>query len=78
MTKTRFRKLLDLAAKLFIVGWAIRNVIGVLAVIPVFTKMIEMGGTPMAIWLAFCSVAGIALNILLPTLAYRKLRAKLA
>lgn len=70
------RKWLDRFAALFIAGWAARNVIALIATIPVFAEMIEMGGTPMAIWIAFCGLAGIALSVLVPWIAYRKIRAK--
>ena len=68
------RRAIELGAKLFFVGWAARNVIGLIAVIPVFGAMIEAGGAPMAIWIAVCSIAGAALNIIVPMLALRKLR----
>lgn len=76
--KKFLKPLLTIAARLFIVGWAIRNVLGLIAVIPIFAKMIELGGAPMAVWLAFCSVVGLALNILIPAFAYAKLKKALA
>jgi hypothetical protein len=34
----------------------------------------EAGGTAMAIWLAFCSLAGIAISVLVPLFLARKFR----
>jgi len=65
-------KALTCTARLFIAGWAIRNIAGLIATIPIFTAMIHAGGTPMAIWIAACSVAGVALNIGVPWLVYRR------
>lgn len=44
---------------------------------PVLYAMYEAGGTAMAIWLGFCSLAGIALSVVVPILAARKLQARL-
>lgn len=71
------RRILDWSARLFIVGWAVRNVIGALAVVPIFAELIRQGGTPMAIWIAICALAGVVLNIAVPTIAYRKIKARL-
>jgi hypothetical protein len=78
MSRAIIRRAFDLAARLFILGWAVRNVIGLIAVVPIFAELIRQGGTLMAIWIGVCSLAGVALNIALPTLAYRKIRARLA
>lgn len=69
-------KLITWSVRLFMAGWAIRNIVGLIATIPIFTAMIEAGGTLMAIWVGLCSLAGVALNIGLPWLAYRKLRSR--
>jgi hypothetical protein len=41
---------------------------------PVLYAMYEAGGTAMAVWLAFCSLAGIALSVVAPLLVARKLK----
>lgn len=41
---------------------------------PVLYAMYEAGGTAMAIWLAFCSLAGIALSVFGPLFVARKLK----
>lgn len=39
---------------------------------PVLYGMYQAGGTAMAIWLGFCSLAGIALSLIVPLLVARK------
>lgn len=55
---------------------------GVILAVPVLYAMYESGGSAMAIWLGFCSLAGIALSVIVPIFAARKLeryaQAKLA
>ena len=41
---------------------------------PVIYGMYEAGGTAMAIWLAFCSLAGIALSVFAPLVVARKFK----
>lgn len=41
---------------------------------PVLYAMYEAGGTLMAIWLGFCSLAGIALTVVAPIFVARKLK----
>ena len=41
---------------------------------PVLVGMYQAGGTVMAIWLGFCSLAGIALSVFGPLLVARKLK----
>jgi len=41
---------------------------------PVLFGMYQAGGTAMAIWLGFCSLAGIALSVFGPLLVARKLK----
>lgn len=47
---------------------------GVILAGPVLYGMYEAGGTAMAIWLAACSLAGIALSVIGPLLVARKLK----
>ena len=41
---------------------------------PVLYGMYQAGGTAMALWLGFCSLAGIALTVFGPLLVARKLK----
>ena len=41
---------------------------------PVLYGMYEAGGTLMAVWLGFCSLAGITLSVVAPALVARKLK----
>ena len=41
---------------------------------PVLYGMYQAGGTAMAIWLAFCSLAGIALSVFAPLFVARKFK----
>ena len=41
---------------------------------PVLYGMYQAGGTAMAIWLAFCSLAGIALTVFAPLFVARKFK----
>ena len=47
---------------------------GVILAGPVLYGMYQAGGTAMAIWLAFCSLAGIALSVFGPLFVARKLK----
>ena len=44
---------------------------------PVLYGIYQAGGSLMAIWLGFCSLAGIALSVVVPLLAAKKLRGAL-
>ena len=44
---------------------------------PVLYAMYEAGGTWMAIWIGFCSLAGIALSVVAPLFVARKLKSRL-
>jgi hypothetical protein len=41
---------------------------------PVLYGMYEAGGTAMALWLGFCSIAGIALSVFGPLFVARRLK----
>ena len=41
---------------------------------PVLYAMYEAGGTAMAMWLAFCSLAGIAVSVFAPLFLARKFK----
>ena len=42
--------------------------------VPVLYAMYESGGTLMAMWVGFCSLAGIALSVIVPIFLARKIR----
>ena len=46
---------------------------GLVLTIPVFYAMYQAGGTLMAVWLGFCSLAGIALSVVVPIFLARKM-----
>jgi len=59
------------------VGWValiFNEVRGVILAVPVLYAMYQSGGTAMAIWLGFCSLAGIALSVIVPLFAARKVQ----
>ena len=47
---------------------------GLVVALPVFYGIYQAGGTLMAIWLGICSLGGIALSVIVPTLALRRLQ----
>lgn len=55
---------------------------GAVLAIPVLYGMYQAGGSLMAIWIGFCSLVGIALSVVVPIIAAKKIerfaQAKLA
>ena len=47
---------------------------GIIMAGPVLYGMYQAGGTAMAIWLGFCSLAGIAISVFAPLLVAKKLK----
>jgi len=47
---------------------------GMVLAVPVLYGIYEAGGTLMAIWIGICSLAGIALSVIIPVLAARKIQ----
>jgi hypothetical protein len=47
---------------------------GVILALPVLYAMYQSGGSAMAIWLGICSLGGIALSVIVPIIAARKLK----
>ena len=47
---------------------------GLVLAAPVLYGMYQAGGTAMAIWLGFCSLAGIAISVFAPLFVARKLK----
>lgn len=52
---------------------ALNEIRGLVLAGPVLFAMWQSGGTIMALWLGFCSLAGIALSVIVPTFALRKI-----
>lgn len=65
-----------LLAGLLKVGWLailFNEVRGIVLAVPVLYAMYQSGGSLMAIWLGVCSLAGIALSVIVPLIAAKKL-----
>ena len=63
--------------KLLALGWlalVFNEIRGLVLAVPVIVGLIEAGGTLMAWWIAFCSLGGIALSVIVPVWLYRKWR----
>jgi len=59
--------------KVGIVALFLNEVRGFVLAAPVLYGMYLAGGTGMALWLGFCSLAGIALSVVAPVFVARKL-----
>jgi hypothetical protein len=72
------RETVSIATKLLVkAGLALlvaNEVRGFILAAPVLYAMYEAGGAAMAIWLGFCSLAGIALTVVGPIFVARKLK----
>ena len=62
--------LLKVGAALIVVN----EVRGLIMAAPVFYGMYQAGGSLMALWLGFCSLAGIALSVIVPLFAVARLK----
>ena len=51
---------------------------GLILAAPVLYAMYEAGGTLMAIWIGFCSLAGIAISVVAPLLVAKRLKSRIA
>lgn len=68
----------SLIAALLKVGWValiFNEVRGIILAVPVLYAMYQSGGSLMALWLGFCTLAGIALSVVVPIVAARRLEA---
>jgi hypothetical protein len=66
--------LLSLLLKTGVALLVANEIRGVVLAMPVLYGLYEAGGTAMAIWLAFCSLAGILASVLVPVLLAKKLK----
>ena len=72
---TEFLSMLGAALlKVGFVALVANEVRGLVLAAPVLYGMYLAGGTGMALWLGFCSLAGIALSVAAPVLIARKLK----
>lgn len=69
------KQLLSIVACLIGAGALINEVRGLIMAGPVLYGLYLTGGTWMAIWLAFCSLAGIGLSVAVPMWAAKRIRA---
>ena len=60
--------------KVGFVALVVNEVRGLMLAAPVLYGMYLSGGTWMALWLGFCSLAGIALSVAAPVYAARQLK----
>ncbi len=56
---------------------ALNEIRGLILAAPVFYAMYQSGGSLMAIWLGVSSLLGIALSVIIPMFALRKIEARL-
>lgn len=69
-----FSTLAGLLVKAGIVALVVNEVRGFMLAAPVLYGMYLSGGTMMALWLGFCSLAGIALSVAAPVFVAKKLK----
>jgi hypothetical protein len=68
------RNIVRLLVKLGLGALVANEVRGIILAGPVLYGMYQAGGTAMAIWLAFCSLAGIAFSVFGPLFVARKFK----
>jgi hypothetical protein len=67
-------RIVRLLVKAGLAALVANEVRGLILAGPVLYAMYEAGGTAMAIWLGFCSLAGIALSVIAPLFVARKFK----
>ena len=68
------RNIVRLLVKAGLAALVANEVRGVILAGPVLYGMYEAGGTAMAMWLALCSLAGIAISVFGPLFVARKFK----
>jgi hypothetical protein len=68
------RAIVRLLVKAGLATLVANEVRGIILAGPVLWGMYQAGGTAMAIWLGFCSLAGIAISVFAPWFVARKLK----
>lgn len=69
--------LLGVFLKVGAVALIFNEVRGLILAVPILYGMYEAGGTWMAIWLGMSSLGGVALSVIVPIIAARKIRSRL-
>ena len=69
-----FSSLAGLLVKAGIVALVVNEIRGFVLAAPVLYGMYLSGGSVMALWLGFCSLAGIALSVVAPLFVAKKLK----
>ena len=70
--------LLEMSLRLGTIFIVANEVRGVILTAPVFYGIYQAGGTLAAIWLGLCSLGGIALSVVVPLFAARRIKALVA
>jgi hypothetical protein len=70
--------LLELGLRLGTIFIVANEVRGLILTAPVFYGIYQAGGTLAAIWLGVCSLGGIALSVIVPLFAARRIKALVA
>ena len=68
------RTIVRLLVKAGLAALVANEIRGIILAGPVLYGMYQAGGTAMAIWLGFCSLAGIAISVFAPLFVARKLK----
>lgn len=68
------RTIIRLLVKAGLAALVANEVRGLILAGPVLYAMYQAGGTAMAVWLAFCSLAGIAISVFAPLLVAKKFK----
>lgn len=74
----RLRIILSAVLKASFVLLLLNELRGIALAVPVLVGIYHSGGSAMAIWIGICSLAGIALSVIVPVFVARKLSQKLA
>ncbi|MBV7267483.1 hypothetical protein [Erythrobacter ani] len=61
--------------KMGAVALVLNEVRGIILAVPVLYAMVQSGGSLVALWVGFSTLAGIALSVIVPLLAAKKLDA---
>jgi hypothetical protein len=72
--RIQFRKIARLLVKAGLAALVLNEVRGLILAGPVLYGMYQSGGTAMAMWLAFCSLTGIAISVFGPLFVARRLQ----
>lgn len=73
----RLNTLARVLLKLTWLGIVLNEIRGAVVALPVIYVLYTSGGTLMAVWLAFCALAGIALSVIIPAYVLRWVQTRL-